>query len=694
MADDAAQGASEGATAGAGTGAAGAQQSGGQPAGGWRLVAVAFLSVLAVAGFLFEQHRRSRLAELNEQLSQDVARIGGEAELKFRNYQQIVDNVTRVLSSATKNATEARGKAESESDGRAKRLEQDKQLAKDRQEQVRAELRKAAKNAKLSDETLKQLEAAETKAWETYHEALDKQGTASEGVDSASQAVQDAEGLVQKLNAELAALSPATTVVPESGVANGSVAASQQAAGDAAPAQAAPTSVEPPDVTVRRAKLTQQLTETRAQLADARSKLTEAKSVLSSAAQRALQASGGVDNAVDSWAKEVDQSSSWEKIKADTEQALQKAQTDAQAATQKQEAEKKQRERLGAGGALQYLNTLSDWVPPSHRQPLMSACSNGPDGLPLELCIARTIALINDVKDMDIVPCSGNGPSLSRDRHSLLIPPSTQANANANATAAASVAAPAAQPSDKAPPAQRQVACGQVKLERLFGDEQPSLASPDRGSLDTVLLAEPDGAVLVTAKSRSNLQIRNLPGVDAKAMRASSVVQNLPLGTSGYRAFVRPVGIQPASACSEQPATCDAELGRKPSLVVVGLAREDSINLASIEINLSYYLWFVLLLGTGLLSLPLAKLWLTGRMSRFRRFDVTALVSSGLLLTLLGVVLVLAFLAHNRLSARADRQATLAARTLEQRLSERVRKLAGALEQFDGDSRTTSLSRS
>ncbi len=113
--------------------------------------------------------------------------------------------------------------------------------------------------------------------------------------------------------------------------------------------------------------------------------------------------------------------------------------------------------------------------------------------------------------------------------------------------------------------------------------------------------------------------------------------------------------------------------------MLVGLVREDRISKASLEISLPSYLWVLLFLELGILSLPLAKLWLLGPTSRFRRFDVTVLVTSALLLALFAGVLVLGFLAHNRLAKRADRELEDVGREIESRAIERIARSARLL---------------
>ena len=87
------------------------------------------LAVIALAVFLFEQHRQSRLSEINQQLTQNAARVGGELELKFKNYQQLVNNVTRVLSATSSDASVVQSKLDKEAEQSAQRTREQRKLA-------------------------------------------------------------------------------------------------------------------------------------------------------------------------------------------------------------------------------------------------------------------------------------------------------------------------------------------------------------------------------------------------------------------------------------------------------------------------------------------------------------------------------------------------------------------------------------
>src|ERR1019366_4848861 len=80
--------------------------------------------------------------------------------------------------------------------------------------------------------------------------------------------------------------------------------------------------------------------------------------------------------------------------------------------------------------------------------------------------------------------------------------------------------------------------------------------------------------------------------------------------------------------------------------------------------------------------LPLAKLWLIGPRSRFRRYDAALLATAALAASLLCTVLVLAYLANNVLYERLDDHLGSVAAKLSTRLVQEVHDSATALDAF------------
>jgi hypothetical protein len=301
-------------------------------------------------------------------------------------------------------------------------------------------------------------------------------------------------------------------------------------------------------------------------------------------------------------------------------------------------------------------------VLPSHR-PHLTECRQKKSVADAELCVAEQMRLLNDANGLEMVACpsSGAAPSLSPDGRYLVIPPSD---------------------GQGQPPA-----CGRVKVRSLLSGAESdgaAVAPSDAAAkpFDTVLLLRKDGTTLRSLDFGSNLRLWALPGFDAKQAVASAVLPNLAIGTGKYRAFLQPVRLRLAVEGSPPPAADGVDRREHSDLIVCGLVREDALARASVQLSLPSYLWVVLLLGVGLLSLPLAKLSLIGSRATFRPLDATALTISALLLTLLGTVIILGFFAHNRLARRADDQIDRVGRELENRLRVRIRAAAAQLHEF------------
>lgn len=326
------------------------------------------------------------------------------------------------------------------------------------------------------------------------------------------------------------------------------------------------------------------------------------------------------------------------------------------------------------------LSELKTVVLPSQVS-LLESCKSEPSRAELELCVARATAKSsNEVEGLEMTRCASGSsvPSLRDDGRFLIIPPTEIHDVPP---------ASETEPEDRSLPA-----CGRVKLSRFLAAADPSLratmAGSGDGAFDAVFLLRRDGTTLHSLDLHSSLRMSALPDFKSAQADVSTTIEKLKLGATEYRAFLQPIRLRLASG-DKSGASVASDSREHADLLVCGLAHEDRLKNASYAIGLSSYLWVVLLLGFGLLSLPLAKLWLLGPKTSFTAFDVTMLATSALLLSLLGAVVILGFLAHNRLGERADAQIRDVGTDIAKRLSSEISAAGSTLESFNTEASTS-----
>jgi hypothetical protein len=318
-------------------------------------------------------------------------------------------------------------------------------------------------------------------------------------------------------------------------------------------------------------------------------------------------------------------------------------------------------------------------VLPSYSHTLTEECVGLSDPAQAQVCVAQRLARINQdakgdgeqkARGLEMVGCSVSPASngqlafLSDDRAAILLHPGAGD--------------------------QTRAACGRVEIDRLLstgevtGRADSGRVDADGGGFDEMLLLDRTGTVLYSAARTSGIRIGVLPGFDANKAAASQMARDVVIGGEKYRVFTQPFAFRvghPGSAAESDRTKAGADL-QPPDLVACGLIREDRLLSASINLSPASYLWGVLLVGFGILLLPLTKLWFVGARARFRTFDVAQLATSAVIATLLSVVLVFALIAHNSLSERLDGQLAHVAADLSSRLSRRIDQSIAALDAF------------
>ncbi|HTV18579.1 MAG TPA: cache domain-containing protein [Polyangiaceae bacterium] len=226
-----------------------------------------------------------------------------------------------------------------------------------------------------------------------------------------------------------------------------------------------------------------------------------------------------------------------------------------------------------------------------------------------------------------------------------------------------------------------------MPLERWLGlsRDAPGPIDSELG-FDQVALISGDGQVLYAPGDDSTLRIQKLPDVVDKTS-TSSMLRAVEIGTTRYRVFHQPLAVEPLMHCDDEKAVSSAESAErgcteKAQLGIVGLVREDRLATESYRVSPTSFLWAILLVGLGILSLPLAKLWFIGPRSRLRRFDVALLATSAVCVTLLAVVLTLTFAARNRLLSRLDGELQSVGFDTSRELSARLEGGASVLNDF------------
>jgi len=235
-------------------------------------------------------------------------------------------------------------------------------------------------------------------------------------------------------------------------------------------------------------------------------------------------------------------------------------------------------------------------------------------------------------------------------------------------------------------------ACGHVPLAKLVTSSDVPGAPADPSSarpFDEVLLLRPDGKLVFAREGGSNLRVTALPGVGKEGVRVSQIVAGVEIGPRKYRAFLQPVSIAVADACPD--GACAAPKAERSAdaerVVFCGLVAEDRLVAEGLEVSPGFFLWAILLLCLGVLAIPLAKLWLVGPTSRFRRFDVALLAVSALATTLLTVMFVLATTIYAGLVARLDEQLSSVSGPVAENVMTLVNRALADLDDYDKDSK-------
>ncbi len=282
------------------------------------------------------------------------------------------------------------------------------------------------------------------------------------------------------------------------------------------------------------------------------------------------------------------------------------------------------------------------------------------------LCLARRIAAANEGRErgLSIVRCpsqvsAGGSPVFASDSGpaSVIFPPAATADAMAGA-------------------------CGRAEVGALgFTAEDPATGARDPRVFDQLLLMKTDGTTLYSASRVSNVRAISLPSVDPKKIVSSGFVPDLELGAGKYEAFFQPIDVSVAFPCPPGSA-CPPSSAQAEGLVLCGLVPKDRYLGSMNHVSPTEFLLGAAVLGMSVLLLPLAKLWLVGRRSRFRRFDVALLVTSALVATFLLAMLMLSHLAKNRLYHRLDKQLAAVSAKATTRLTKQIENGAEVLGHF------------
>jgi len=198
-------------------------------------------------------------------------------------------------------------------------------------------------------------------------------------------------------------------------------------------------------------------------------------------------------------------------------------------------------------------------------------------------------------------------------------------------------------------PLPRTNVCARVRADKwVLSDRALPLATPGRGAnqgeFDQAFLLDQHGKTLISVPGTTTHEIRHfdawceVESASASACHAKAQKDAGDLAGSGVRTH-QIDGVR-YLAFYYSIAGKDAAPGIAPgreALFVVGLMRAERLQAESRRIAPTSIFWATLLVGLALLSLPIAKLWLMGHQTRYRRGDVALLVASGALLALIVV---------------------------------------------------------
>jgi len=637
-----------------------------QRAKAWSAVAFGFLAVLALALWLFSAYQAKRKIDLQQQFARSAARLSKQVELRYENDRQIIDNVTRVLASAQALAT----------DQRRDLLNMARGAVETKEQWTKAALVRVHAANYLS----RMVGLTQTANPDLKPESKLTQATtaASAWLAAANGALLSARAVpaTQLRDAEYAVATKASTAGALQVEATDKASELDAATHDNSDAKKGALTDRVLRLDAARADL--------AQVEKGRSIVQATIVALQRSEQRAYKAEWQArQKALDTWHDWLALPDSKAVVRPDS------TPEDWQLEYAFQDVEKNLASDLeadlvvanplstsdpvtnGREEARTFRARLKGVVLPSYRESLDDCPSNV--GLrALSLCAARKISDLSagTAAGVEVVECplatdatnatkpASNLPSVSGDGQYLLLP-------GADA--------------DRAPLR----ICGRVRIDQLLAarSQQQSLVQhPQFAPFDAVALLRADGTALYVPDADSNVRLSSLT-LEKGKLTTSSMVEKIALGGGEYRAFIQPVKI-----------AIDAG-GALANIVVAGFIPESTLTKQSMEIELSSYLWVVLLLGVGVLSLPLGKLWLLGENARFTNFDVTLLATSALLIILLSVVLLEGFVAHNRLWFRAGEQTKEVAESITKKLSTKMDHLGKGLDAFANADPTKALTK-
>lgn len=213
-------------------------------------------------------------------------------------------------------------------------------------------------------------------------------------------------------------------------------------------------------------------------------------------------------------------------------------------------------------------------------------------------------------------------------------------------------------------------ACGKVRIRELIpkshamsrftkrNDNQAFDQVPlnDNQAFDQVLLVKEDGTVLYSRPS-SATRVVTFPRSELREPGVSRSA-SLSLGTGKYEAFLQPVNLSFMflDAASPRANGHSAVATQSGMLVLCGLVSKARFDRERDQVLPTTFLLAITAIGFAVLLLPLAKLWLVGSRSRFRRYDAAFLVTSAAIAALLATLFLLTQLARIGLRHGLDEQ--------------------------------------
>lgn len=684
----------------------------------WKALGFVFVAILVSAAVLFVWRRELLTRELQEHYSRSAARQAREIELAYANHEQVFASLVRVAEvTGQATATELRRvAAEARLQALTNAQEETARLAKanaERQTKARERLDRLAKEFESA-------KATTVDANEAVSEAVEKFNEAQKGLDDAHSAYEAELAVKKEADEKALKLSDAANKAAEAAaraarhaetaveagpeqcaehvmLAEQAAEQARQAADIARQGTLDPKSKQTdpvgtqPDAAKGAAKDPQCAEAAKKLVEEANASAEEAKKRALDAAERAGAAQQALQEAEAALraAKETAERASLEGTKAFSKHGLatqRMRELEAQlkavrreetkvASTRKQHDERQRAIAIDHRFAAEKRDeAAADWqrlrasILPSFG-PVVSACvAQSPERLSdAQLCAARAVAhsqARGSTNALEVIACPGSGrpPSevtLAHDARALIFAP----------------------PSDGAALS----ACARLPLAELLGFAARSSSRTHGGSarpFDEVLLLRPNGDVLFGPDDGSSLRLQKLPGIEEKSpVRASRMLREVSLGAQAYRAFLQPVSVRIADACSGGDCA-KAPQNAEDRVVLCGLVSEERLFSEGLEVSPGFFLWAMVLLCFGVLALPLAKLWLVGPMARFRRFDVALLATSGLFATVLTVILVLATTTYFGLLERLDGQLAHVARQASERMNRALKSTEAKLQKY------------